>query len=120
MNGSESPLYYSTSNVVSQLYMKQHFNSHLCPESLPQAAGVGEAELPLEPDEQPAEAEIQVARFLERENHTGHGVLCQRIRIRSHKNLCIKVAVEDRVDILQDVTQLLQLPLHASLQRKHL
>ena len=98
-------------------------NSHLCPESLPQAAGIWEAELPLEPDEQPAEAEIQVARFLERENHTGHGDLCQRITIRDHRihffnNLCIKVAVEGRVDILQDVTQLLQLPLHASLQRK--
>ena len=33
-------------------------NSHLCPESLPQSAGVREAELSLEPDEQPAEAEI--------------------------------------------------------------
>ena len=79
-------------------------NSHLCPESLPQAAGIGETELPLEPDEQPAEAEIQVARFLERENHTGQGDLSQRITIRGHKiyffnNLCIKVAVEGRVDI---------------------
>ena len=58
-------------------------NSHLCPESLPQGAGIGETELPLEPDEQPAEAKIQVARFLERGNHTGQGDLSQRITIRN-------------------------------------
>ena len=71
MNGLESPLYYLASNVVCK--SKQHFNyteenSHLCPESLPQTACVGEAELSFEPDEKPAEAEIQIARFLIRTN----------------------------------------------------
>ena len=108
MNGLESPLYYLASNVVSKSNENLNYteeNSHLCPESLPQAAGIGETELPLEPDEQPAEAEIQVARFLEGENHnTGHGDLCQRITLMDHRihffnNLCIKVAVEGRVDI---------------------
>ena len=41
------------------------WSSHLCPERLPQAARVGKAELSLEPDEKPAEAEIQIPRFLE-------------------------------------------------------
>ena len=66
MNGLESPLYYLASNVVSKSNENLNYteeNSHLCPESLPQAAGIGETELPLEPDEQPAEAEIQIARF---------------------------------------------------------
>ena len=88
MNGSASPLYYLASNVVSKSNENLNYteeNSHLCPESLPQAAGIGETELPLEPDEQPAEAEIQVARFLERGNHTGHGDLCQRKRIKNHR-----------------------------------
>ena len=41
------------------------WSSHLCPERLPQAARVWKAELSLEPDEKPAEAEIQIPRFLE-------------------------------------------------------
>ena len=73
-------------------------NLHFCPECLPQAARVREAELSFEPDQKPAEAEIQIARFLTKDEYSNDiGDQCTYI---SKIHLGIEVAIEDRVDIL--------------------
>ena len=103
----------------------------LGPQHLPQSHGVAVTELSLEPDEKPAEAEIQIPRFLKilfESNWKPLGKLTSLVNeVTLKKNyahltslkidLGIEVAVEGRVDKLQDVTQFLKLPLHPSLHK---
>ena len=121
MNGSESPLYYSTSNVVSQLYMKQQATFQLTslsrePPTSCRCRGSWTPSWTRWAASGSRNTSCQIPG--KRKSHRSWCFVSKNKNKESQKNLCIKVAVEGRVDILQDVAQLLQLPLHTSLQRK--
>ena len=64
--------------------------SHLGPEDLPQGAGVGETEFPLEPDEQPPETEIQVPRLLQIHKYSAQIQVKKQTKYRKEKNTNIR------------------------------